>query len=241
MKSTLPRAKSVVKPLRRTESALSLTQQAYARIRGDILTCRLVPGERLNIALLAKQLAASPGAVREALSRLISEGLVETEPHRGFRVTPLSVADLNDLTTVRIEIEGLALRRSIANGDVRWESALVGAYHHLSRVPFVCADDAQRISEEWIEAHRQFHDALVAACDSVWLMRMRRMLFAQSDRYRRLSLPLGDRVRDVDREHRQIMRAAIERDADSAVDRLGRHLRQTTAIVLDGSRQMERR
>jgi DNA-binding GntR family transcriptional regulator len=228
-------------PNRGQAPSSSLTQQVYERIRSDILSCRLMPGQRLNIASLTKHLPASLGAVREALSRLTSEGLVEAEPQRGFRVTPLSSDDLQDLTMIRIEIEGPALRRSIANGDVAWESRVVGAYHHLSRIDIRCADDEQRISDDWIVAHRQFHEALVAACDSAWLTRVRRMLYAQSERYRRLSLPLQERPRDLEREHRQIMKAALDRDADRAVAAMTKHLQQTTLIILNASEKLARR
>lgn len=216
-------------------TGVSLTQQAYERIRADVLSCRLAPGERLNIADLAKRLPASLGAVREALSRLTSEGLVEAEPQRGFRVTPLSDEDLRDLTMLRIEIEKLCLQHSIEKGDVRWESALVGAYHHLSRVPLTISSDSQQMNPEWIAAHEAFHEALASACQSPWLLRVRRMLYAQSERYRQLSVPLAQGPRDQDREHRTIMKAAIDRDTAKATAAMESHLQQTTAILLRAS------
>lgn len=214
------------------QTALSLTVKAYERIRGDVLSCRLVPGEWLNIAELSKRLPASLGAVREALSRLTSEGLVEAEPRRGFRVTPLSEADLRDLTNLRVEIEGLCLRQSIEKGDVSWESGVVAAYHRLSRIGLVRADDPMRVSDDWIDAHRVFHEALVAACDSPWMMRVRRMLYAQSERYRQLSLPLQQGPRDLDREHKAIMKAAIDRDAERAVASMTKHQQATMSVLL---------
>src|ERR1700722_6476034 len=100
----------------------SLTQEAYERLRADLLACRLQPGQRLRINELCKRLSVSLGAVGEALSRLTSEGLVSAEPQLGFTVAPISAIDLHDLTMVRIEIEGLCLRQSVANGDLSWES-----------------------------------------------------------------------------------------------------------------------
>src|SRR6202021_1136455 len=96
-------------------------------VREALFDCRFEPGEPLRIGELCKQLEASQGAVREALSRLTSEGLVEALPQRGFRVTPISAEDLRDLTAARIEIEDLCLRHAIASGDVRWEAGLVAA------------------------------------------------------------------------------------------------------------------
>ena len=100
----------------------SLTAETYQRLRADVLACRLVPGQRLSIVELSSSLSVSPGSVREALSRLTSEGFVIAEPQRGFRVAPISEADLRDLTFARVQIEGLCLRSSVAVGSVQWES-----------------------------------------------------------------------------------------------------------------------
>lgn len=217
------------------EPSASLTQQVYERIRADLLACRLAPGEMLNIADLAKQLPASLGAVREALSRLTSEGLVEMEPKRGFRVSPLSTEDLHDLTALRLEIEMLCLRHAIEKGDLAWESALVGAYHTLSRVELRNPQDPVALNAEWIGAHHDFHEALVAACDSPWLLRVRRMLYAQSERYRQLSLPLGQTPRDLDDEHQQIMKAALDRNIPEAMAAITRHLTTTMTVLLEAT------
>jgi DNA-binding GntR family transcriptional regulator len=216
----------------RDAPGLSLTQAAYECLRADLLACRLRPGERLKIGELCGALSVSLGAVREALSRLTSEGLVVAEPQRGFRVAPVSVAELRDLTAVRIEIEGTCLTRAVAAGDVAWEAGLVAAHHRLSRTPEREPGDARRLSEAWAEAHASFHRALVAGCDSRWLLRLREILYAQSERYRRLSVPLAPAGRDLEGEHRGIMEAALARDAERAVALLAAHLEVTTAILL---------
>src|ERR1700678_3888046 len=96
------------------ETPASLTQAAYLRLRADLLACRIRPGERVKINDVCRQFAVSLGAVREALARLTSEGLVVAEPQRGFRAAPITADELRDLTMVRIEIEGLCLRRAVA-------------------------------------------------------------------------------------------------------------------------------
>jgi len=133
--------------------------------------------------------------VREALSRLTSEGLVVAEPQRGFRVAPISAAELRDLTGVRAHIEGLCLDRAIAVGDVGWGAQLVAAFHCLSRTPERESDDRERMSEAWSVAHAAYHKTLVSACDSPWLLRLRETLYAQSERYRRLSVSSADCAR----------------------------------------------
>ncbi len=212
----------------------SLTEAAYEALRADLLACRLRPGERLKINDLCASLGANLSAVREALSRLTSEGLVEAQPQRGFRVTPISEDDLRDLTAVRIDIEGMCLRRAITVGDKGWEAAVMAAFEKMCALPERSPGDSVRVNDAWAEAHAAFHEALVSACDSKWLLRLRRLLYAQSERYRRLSVPIGEVTRDLDREHRDIMNAALARSPDLAAALVGEHLRLTTRLLLEG-------
>lgn len=211
----------------------SLTQDAYERLRADLLSCRLRPGARLKIGELCQALSVSLGAVREALSRLTSEGLVVAEPQRGFRVAPISAEELRDLTGVRVQIEGMCLEHAIAAGDVGWEAQLVAAFHRLSRTPEREPEDPQRMNEAWSAAHAAYHEALVGACDSPWLLRLRGILYAQSERYRRLSVPLAEVARDLNREHQDIMDAALARDAGRAKALMAQHLELTSRVLLE--------
>jgi len=214
------------------DSSSSLTQGAYEALRADLLACRILPGSRLKIQELCSRLSVSLGAIREALSRLTSEGLVVAEPQRGFRAAPISAADLQDLTMVRVEVESLCLKRAIEIGDVNWESRLVAAFHRLSRTPERAPADPIRSNDEWAEAHAAFHLALVEGCDSPWLLRLHSQLYDQSERYRRLSIPLAKQERNVGQEHQRILDATLKRDAKKAVALLTAHLTATTNILL---------
>jgi DNA-binding GntR family transcriptional regulator len=213
----------------------NLTQGAYEAVRADLLACRIPPGSRLKIQDLCDRFSVSLGAIREALSRLTSDGLVVSAPQRGFRAAPISVAELQDLTMVRIEIENLCLRRAIATGTVEWESRLVAAFHRLSRTPERVASDPVRADDDWAGAHAVFHLALVDGGDSPWLLRLHSQLYTQSERYRRLSIPLTTGARDVAAEHQDIMDAVLARDAERAVLLLTRHLGATTDILLEAA------
>jgi DNA-binding GntR family transcriptional regulator len=214
-------------------ASASITHSVYERIRADLLACRLRPGAKLRINDLCTQLSVSPSAVREALSRLVSEGLVVAEPQRGFRASPISASDLKSLTEVRIEIEGSCLRRAIELCDIGWEERLCAALHRLSRTPEREPKDPLRLNEEWVAAHSAFHRALVAGCDNPWRLRLREILHSQSERYRRLSVPLSHSGRDVHKEHQEIVEAALARDPDRAVALLTSHLKLTTRILLE--------
>ena len=184
------------------ERPRSLTSAVQERLRADILSTRLLPGQKLHIAGLAKQFSVSLAAVREALSRLVADGLVQASDQRGFRVSPVSPADLRDVTQTRVDIEGLALRRSIERGDAAWLASVEKSFTALCAVPHTYPDDPTHHYEEWVVRHRVFHRTLVNACGSQWLLGFRDVLHEQSERYRRLAIRRNtEKSRNVEVEH----------------------------------------
>lgn len=219
--------------MRRSDADASITEEAYRRLREDLLGGRLPAGRRLKIGELCQSLSLNLSAVREALSRLSSEGLVSFEPQRGYRAMAASPDELRDLTAVRIEVEASCLRRALRAGDLAWEEEIVAALHRLLRTPKPV--NVPRVeAEAWFTAHARFHEALVAACDSPWLLRLRALLYTQTERYRRLSVqPSEDR--DVDGEHRALMQAALLRDANGIVAVMAAHFEMTTSFLLESA------
>ncbi|WP_245454171.1 GntR family transcriptional regulator [Aquabacter cavernae] len=210
----------------------SLTSAVYASLRSDILTCRLPPGEKLPIALLAKRFDVSLSAVREALSRLVADGFVTSEDQRGFRVTGLDAADLADLTETRIEVESLALRRSLERGGAEWEADVRAAWAALSESPSANARQPAPQDGGWTDLHFAFHQALVSACGLDWLLRLQRTLFEQSERYRALARATADGAeRDVQSEHQLLFEAALARDPDAATRALAAHFTRTMELA----------
>jgi DNA-binding GntR family transcriptional regulator len=209
----------------------SLTSAVFAQLRAEILSCRLKPGQRLLIAALARRFAVSLSAVREALSRLAAENLVQAQDQRGFHVSPVSIGRLRDITNARIDIEALALRRAIELGDASWLAGVAAAHRELEAAPVPRPGDSGAHFEAWRARHRHFHFALVSACGSPWLLRFRDTLYEQSERYRFLAH--GVRPRAVGIEHATIARAALERDADAAVRALSGHLALTAEIIVE--------
>ncbi len=218
------------------DQSVTQTDTAYAVLHDDILSCRLAPGSKIVISEIALKYGFSPGAVREALSRLSAERMTVATAQKGYSVAEVSAAELKDLTRTRIAIEQLCLRAAIANGDVEWETAIVAAYHRLHRVPIFVAGDPQRLSPNWAAAHTTFHSALAAGCGSPWLLTLRAMLYAQTERYRHLSVVLAREERDVDAEHKAIMEACLARDGDLVASLIDTHLTKTSEIVLSSPR-----
>ena len=210
----------------------SQSSMSFQRIRSDILHGRHPPGERLKISELAASLNVSPGAVREALSRLSSEQLVISRDQRGFTVAPLSLDELEDLTDLRCEIEEIALRRSVARGDVDWEAGILAAGHRLQSTPLLTDDDFPTLAPEWLARHAAFHAALVSACGSKKMLELHASLHEQSERYRGLSVDNVERTKTVPKEHQELVEAALARDADKLVALLLSHLRKTTKFII---------
>jgi GntR family carbon starvation induced transcriptional regulator len=217
---------------RRAKKDQTLASTALQRLQADIISCRLKPGQRLRFEQLKTEYGLGLSPLREALMRLASEGLVRVEDHRGFRVAPISRSDLLDITSVRKEIEGMAVRLAIELGDDHWEAQILAAYHTLSKWEGRRLKDGL-VHPEWEKRHGAFHHALVAACGSPTLLRFRKQLFEHTERYRAASLPLHTmQPRDVLGEHRKLMEAVLDRDVSAAVYLLQEHFGRTTKLLL---------
>jgi DNA-binding GntR family transcriptional regulator len=215
----------------KTANARSLVEAAHEMIRHEILTGALPPETKLRFEMLRKRYGFGASTLREALTRLVGEALVTSEEQKGFRVSPVSLEDLADLTRTRVFLEKEALRASILNGDDAWEGRLVAAYHQLSKTEAKLASAPEIPQDEYEIRNREFHQALISACPSRWLNHLYGILFQQSERYRRLSLVNSRIPRDVHAEHKAIFDAALARNADLACRVAGEHIERTLAVM----------
>lgn len=207
--------------------------EVYRRLRNDIVTCKLRPYDKLRFESLRTSYSAGVGTLREALSHLVSDGLVRTEAGRGFFVAPVSATDLVDITEWRVEFETRAAVLSIKNGDDNWEASIVSAFHLMARAGQLDANASPDALSDLGEKHRRFHDALVAACGSPWLLYFRGVLFDQALRYQALAImSKGHEAHRTDEDHRAIMDAVLDRDAKKSASLVEEHIRQTTETVL---------
>ena len=204
----------------------TLIGKAFESIRRDIIASKLKPGEKLRITQLREAYGIGTSPLREALSRLVSEGLVTAKGQRGFWVPPVSAEEHTDIIETRVVLESYALRSSIEFGDDEWEGQIVGSYHNLNRIEQRFDADAESSFPEWWERNRLFHDALIAACPLKWLLRFHRVVFDLHNRYHRFALPGPYLSPGLFEDHRLILDATLERDADRAVALLEKHIRR---------------
>lgn len=220
------------KTIQSSNGGETLASMAYQRLLDDILIGRLPPGRKLRLQALKDQYEVGNSPLREALNRLSANGMVLREENKGFRVSPASAAELMELIRTRCWLEEIAVRESIRNGDSKWEEGIVLAYHRLSRTPQSAEDSQVHVSTEWEERHRQYHQALISACNSNILLGYCSQLHEQTLRYRNLVAVVEYRERHELDEHRAIRDAALDRDADTAVELLTAHYRVTGDIVM---------
>lgn len=209
----------------------TLATDVQHRLREDIVSCILKPGDRLRFETLREIYGVSFSTLREALSRLASERLVVAEGQRGFIVAPISKEDLLDLTDARVLIECAVIRQSMERGGSDWEERVLSAFHRLDRVEAMLQDQ-HRITSDWDQAHFDFHEALVSASGSPTLAEMRRSLFERARRYRRLSALIRKTPRAKRAEHRAMMEAVLARDVEEATDLVERHIREIAQNII---------
>lgn len=215
-----------------TKTLKSLSGRAYALLRQDILDGSFRPGQPLRLAQLQARYEIGFSPLREALTRLSVEDLVTAESMRGFRVAPLSLDDLRDTMQTRIFIETEALRRSIDRGNDDWEARIVSTLHAFNRQLERNDPDDPESTEALEERHRDFHFALVSACQSRRLEQIIESLYLGSVRYRMLQPPKGIMPkRDLKAEHTNIANAAIQRNAKNATTLLSQHYAKTEKLL----------
>jgi GntR family transcriptional regulator, carbon starvation induced regulator len=215
-------------------SAQTLTEHVLQRLRDDIVSGTLAASEKLRVQDLSRRYGVGASPLREALSRLTADGLVANESNRGFRVAPMSVAEFIDVAENRRRIESLALEQSIKAGDDAWEGRLIADYHQLRKLEATHRPNS-KLNEptyEWERRHRSFHQSLIAACPSPWLLHFDWLLVCQFDRYRRLVILNAGSTRAGRQQEQALVDAALTRDAKTAVQVLCEHIDDSAAQIV---------
>ncbi|MFF4570993.1 GntR family transcriptional regulator [Streptomyces sp. NPDC001410] len=205
-----------------------LSEQVYAHLRDAIMRGDYAPGDALKPQDLAKEQCVSLAVVREALVRVVGEGLADRLPNRGFAVPAFSDRRWQEIAEARRTIEPVVLRMSIERGDVDWEARVRAAHHRLARTPAYGPEEGEYYSGAWSEAHRVFHRTLLEGCGNPVLLETFDRMWTASELARRWS---AHRHPDRDHigEHRRLEEAALARDAHTAAEVLTQHLTLTAA------------
>jgi len=186
------------------------SQAIYAALRERILSNDIAPGTRLIMRDVANEYEASDIPVREALRMLERDGLVETAPYRGARVTTLTAKDVEETYFIRSHLEsiatGLAAER-ITEVELAQLDVLMGRMQAA-----VDAHDGPLFSR----INREFHRTIVASCGNDMLREMTMDIWQRHSGFQRVFRMDPDRPAKSQSEHEGIMAALRDHDAERA-------------------------
>ena len=185
------------------------------QIQRDIILGKYRPGTKLVVANLKQDYGVSLSVVREALTRLTEQELVISTPNIGFSVVKINHRGIEELKVARLINEGEAIRLAIQHGSDRWIQNVKAAYQKLARTSF-SSPETHQLSLEWYEAHRAFHQTIVAGANNQFLSKICLRLWNQSELSRNQALVQG-RVTPGLEEHRQLTQEIVARDLDRAL------------------------
>lgn len=196
----------------------TLREQVFDHLREEILSSRLRPGQELNELALSAELEVSRGPIREALSRLASEGLVKITPRRGAVVAELTDEEFVEAYQVREALETLAVRLAVP----RIEAAELERLRRLHEE--MTAQVANDEIKEFFDANTAFHQQIVDFSGNAKLGEHYRILMAQMGRYLPRSLIRRGTIGSSPPEHAAILAAIEAGDAAEAARLLGKHI-----------------
>lgn len=188
-----------------------LRQQVYEKIKHEIITCKLTPGEPLSETQFLERFGVSKTPIREALTSLVQDGLVEYTPNRGFTVTTVSVSDIKEIFEARIFFETELFRlavRKISDAEI----------DQLDKMSHVEGDAKNPdYTELFLESNRKFHQALAAAGRNSRLLWYYETLMNESQRLFYMDITLHHKDFRWGHGHEGILRALRARDEETGV------------------------
>lgn len=203
-----------------TKKKPSLKHQIYDEIKRRIIFCEYLPGMQLNEDILCQQFGSSRTPVRDALSRLEQEGLVNIYSKRGVQITDVSISAVNELFEVRMRIEPYAVR---TYGGWQSDDVYARYMRHFSQT--IIDKDA------FYSLDSDFHQSFIKASNNRYLSMIYGITADQAVRYRILS-GADYRLEETQREHYQIASCCLRRDWASAANEMRNHLEMSKKAII---------
>ena len=197
-----------------TRSADKLISQITHKISSGALR----PGDRLDEAELADRFGVSRTPIREAISVMVSNGILETRPRKGAFVRVLTPEELLDLFEVAAELEAMACR--LAAGTLSEEHA-ESIKIQLDKCTKAAASNNK---EKYSICNLQFHDAIHKASNNKWLISQLRQTGIHLNAYRSIPYDVRGRLAKSVEEHKQIYEAILDGDENKASDLMRQHM-----------------
>lgn len=208
---------------------ISLAVQVFDRIETDILCGVYQRGEIITELGICSALGVSRTPVREALSMLSQENLIE-ETSRGAVVIGVTNDDIQDIFDIRVKIEGEAAAKAAKNMSEDDMKAL------LERVELHEFYAAKKDADRMKEVDGEFHDILYRGSGSITYYNTLKLLHRKAQRYRKASIQDEERAAVSAKEHRSIYEAICERDSEKARKAAENHVRNAAFQILGGEK-----
>ena len=190
------------------EIETSLSENAYQRLRHEILTCILQPGQVVSERELAKKFQVSKTPIREALAQTCYDGLMQRLPGRGYMVSQITVKDIRDLFDLRLILELAAAERAALNPPPN----LLARLKDMANVSYALEDPESHVM--FLKTNRDFHVTLAEAAANRRLSDQLGDLLNDMDRLFYLGLRLRDSSEEMVREHQEVVDALQNRDVE---------------------------
>ncbi|RME78777.1 MAG: GntR family transcriptional regulator, partial [Chloroflexi bacterium] len=196
------------------------TQRAYELIWKKITTLELAPAAPINDQQLAEELDISPTAVREALKLLAHDGLVVITPRHGLHVADINLPDLEELSEMRVALEGLCARMAAERATADDIAVLDALRREAETLQQKAPPDLPRL----FEVDHKFHQAIAAAARNKYMARTLDQFFGLSQRLWYLALPELDFLPAAVQEHLALVEAIKAHNADQAEQIMRHHV-----------------
>ncbi len=212
----------------------TLGDEVYRVLWQRILDRHLRAGEKLSDLRLSDELGVSRTPVREALQRLVQDGIARAEPNRGFYVASFAPEDVAEIYELRAVLEAMALRLAaphLSAAELRQDLAELEEFERLIDHAD-SSEQLQQIASEFLQSDRAFHRRLVERANRKRLAALVQGLWAQIAVFQEAGSFLPSLVRQSVGHHREIINALLAGDVTTAVSSLERHIQEVKGRVV---------
>lgn len=216
-----------IAPADRMLDAANQGDAAYGRIRRDILSCRLTPGALITEPGLMELYEIGKSSCRIALTRLSHDGFVRSLPRKGYQVAPITVKDVEEVFTLRVQLEPLAARLAVGRVDIERLRELEAACR--VRHPVSLPDQI----DVFMDANKAFHLEIARATGNERLLRTLSGLMDEMTRLVALGFNVQGTKPEIKHDHNAMIAAFEEGDGKRAELIARRHIETFQAMTLE--------
>jgi len=209
------------------DQEISLSETAYNRLRQEILVGELTPGLVVSERELAGRFEMSKTPVREAVTQVCREGLLQRLPGRGYMVSPITIKEIQDLYGMRLILELATIENMVKNSPAEHLEKL----QHISKIKYIL--DQPDSHTVFLAANRDFHLTIAEATGNTRLVQTLETILVEMDRLFHLGLRLRDYSSEMKKEHEELVTAIENRDVEAARNSMTKQITTSKNRILE--------